>query len=85
MSKQSQSDNILLPSTDQQQVFDTLEDQDSVQSDRNDSVFDFQPLEDFLGSVHEEDVLTEAEGAIVDKPTFYSPHSFRKNQDLISR
>ena len=85
MSEQSQTDNIPLPSTDQQQVFSTPEDRDSVQSDRNDSIFDFQPLEEFLGPVSEDDILTEAEGAMIDKPTFYSPHSFRNNQDLLSR
>ena len=77
MSEQSQTDNVPLPSTDQLQVFDTPEDQNSNQSDRNDSVFDFQPLEEFLGPVNEDDILTEPEGAIIDKPTFYSPHSFR--------
>jgi len=48
-------------------------------------VFDFQPLEEFVGPVDEDDVLTDPEGAMVNKLTFYSPHSFCNNQDLMSR
>ena len=80
-----QSDNIVLPPTDQPQIINLPEDQDSIQSDRNESVYEFQPLGEFLGPVDEDDILTEFEGAMVDKPTFYSPHSFRDNQDLVSR
>ena len=80
-----QSDNIVLPPTDQPQIINLPEDQDSIQSDRNESVYEFQPLGEFLGPVDEDDILTEFEGAMVDKPTFYSPHSFCDNQDLVSR
>ena len=80
------SDNIILPATtDQPQTSNMPDDQDSNPSDQNNSVFDFQPLEEFLGPVDEDDILTDPEKAIVDKPTFYSAHSFRDNQDLISR
>ena len=61
------------------------EDPQSIQSDQNNSIFDFQPLEDILGPVSKDDVLTEIEGAMIDKPTFYSPHSFHHNQDLVSQ
>ena len=76
-----QSDHILQSPTDQPQIPNVPEDQDSNfnQSDHDDSVFELQPLEEFLGAVDEEDVLTESEGAMINKPTFYSPHSFRNN------
>ena len=60
-------------------------DQDSNPSDQNNSVFNFQSLEEFSGPVDEDDILTDPKKAIVDKPTFYSAHSFCDNQDLISR
>lgn len=76
-----QSDHILQSPTDQPQIPNVPEDQDlnSNQSDHDDSVFELQPLEEFLGAVGEEDVLTKFEGTMIDKSTFYSPHSFRDN------
>jgi len=82
-----QSDNILQSPTDQPQIPNVPEDLDSnlYRSNCDNSIFELQSLEEFLGPVDEEDVLTEFEGAMVDKPTFYCPHSFRDNQDLMSR
>lgn len=76
-----QSDHILQSPTDQPQIPNVPEDQNSNpnQSKHDDSVFELQLLEEFLGAVDEEDVLTEFEGAMIDKPTFYSPHSFHDN------
>ena len=80
------ADNIILPNTtDQPQTSNIPDNQDSNPSDQNNSVFNFQPLEEFLGPVDEDDVLTDPEKAIVDKPTFYSAHSFCDNHDLVSR
>ena len=83
MSKQS--DNTILPPTNQPQIPNLMEDQHSVQSDRNESIFEFQLLEEFIGPVDEDNILTKSEGAIIDKPTFYSAHSFRDIQDLVSQ
>jgi len=76
-------DNVALP-TDQSNIISTPEDQHSNLSDRNDSTFNFQPLETFLGPVNKDDVLTEPEAAMVDNPIFYSSHNFRDNQDLMT-
>lgn len=84
-----QSDIALSPSTNQSQnqplVSNVPEDQDLNQSDCNDLVFEFQPLEEFLDPVNEDNILTESKGASINKPTFYSPHSFRDNQELITQ
>ena len=78
------TDNVA-PPTDQPNVTNTPDELDTNQSDHENSTFDFQPLETFQGPVNEEDVLTESEGAMVDNPVFYSSHSFRNNQDLMTR
>lgn len=78
------TDNVA-PPTDQPNVTNTPDELDTNQSDHENSTFDFQPLETFQGPVNEEDVLMESEGAMVDNPVFYSSHSFRNNQDLMTR
>jgi len=78
------TDNVV-PLTDKPKVTCTPDELDLNQSDNENSTFDFQPLRTFQGPVNEEDVLMESEGTMVDNPVFYSLHSFRDNQDLMTQ